>query len=159
MWDLVWTKQHWDRFLSGYCGFSLSLSRSILICIQLPSTPCNISKWQGRQPTFLSSRLLHLSAVHSVSSSMISAPSCKRLELRDTLFMITLMLIQSQQRSSKVRYVTRHTVTTAHVYTPKKWITYSDLVCFVTAGIMYIILSCLFFYSNMSITFICWCCN
>jgi hypothetical protein len=26
MWDLWWTKWHWDRLFSEYCGFPLSIS-------------------------------------------------------------------------------------------------------------------------------------
>jgi hypothetical protein len=26
MWDLWWTKRHWDRFFSEYFGFPLSIS-------------------------------------------------------------------------------------------------------------------------------------
>jgi hypothetical protein len=46
MWDLWWKKRHWERFLSQYFSFPLSISFhqcSILIFIHLSPTVYNLS--------------------------------------------------------------------------------------------------------------------
>jgi len=73
---------------------------------------------------YTSSQTAHSSALYSTSISMNSSPFPRRLELHNTLLYDNVNFnpvpAARLRHYSKIRYVIRHTMTTAHVYTPKK---------------------------------------
>lgn len=83
---------------------------------------------------FTSSQTAHSSAVYSTSISTNSSLFPRRLELHNTFLYDNVnfnpVLAARLRHYSMIRYVIRHTVTTAHLHTPKKWITLrSRLFC------------------------------